>query len=516
MRFLIQSSSILFLAVTSCHAFVPLKHELRQHRQLTTNTFTAVGMSTLAPRDVQEVSSDSDDGGDKNPSRLSKGGISMSVSELAKELGGKGRAQIAWDCYSIGIDPANFFGSVISLGFDDYETIYGMLPSSRRTQRLGPDTLQKLSDLYATKGGQVEGGVASLSHISRSADGTTKLLLKMADGLQVETVIIPWKGQRSTLCISSQVGCKQGCTFCATGTCWTNAIRSDLLEQPKTLHAAYTQLYHFLSQSLVQSFALLPPSLSLLIDLTLGRMGKLRDLTSDEILAQMFFAKKICRLQNIPEIKNIVFMGMGEAADNSENVITATEILTTRELFQLSATKVTVSTVGPTPESFKKFAKAPCALAWSVHAANDDLRKKLVPTTKYTMAELRQGLIDTLLQRPMNFRSTMLEVALMADVNDTLEAADELAKFAQVIIDEVPGCKLIVNLIPYNDIGQTSLGYKKPSNDSVKAFQVRLQEQNIFTHIRTTRGDDKTAACGQLATSKKANVAATIAPKVTP
>ena len=92
-------------------------------------------------------------------------------------------------------------------------------------------------------------------------------------------------------------------------------------------------------------------------------MGKLRDLTSDEILAQMFFAKKICRLQNIPEIKNIVFMGMGEAADNSENVITATEILTTRELFQLSATKVTVSTVGPTPESFKKFAKAPCALA---------------------------------------------------------------------------------------------------------------------------------------------------------
>lgn len=249
-------------------------------------------------------------------------------------------------------------------------------------------------------------------------------------------------------------------------------------------------------------------SILLLLIQCLGRMGKLRDLTSDEILSQMFFAKKICRLQNIPDITNIVFMGMGEAADNSDAVIAATEILTTRELFQLSASKVTVSTVGPSPESFKLFAKAPCALAWSVHAANDKLRKQLVPTTKYSMTELRQGLIDTLLERPMNFRTTMLEVALMEDVNDTMEAADELAEFAQVINDQVPGCKLLVNLIPYNDIGQER--YKKPSNERVKAFQYRLQEKGIFTHIRNTRGDDKTAACGQLATSKKAS------PEMTP
>jgi hypothetical protein len=194
------------------------------------------------------------------------GALSMSVEELSRKLGGKGRAQIVWDCYSIGVDPANMFGKVIKLGWDDYESILNMLPSQRRSQRLGPETLDKLKQLYqeayAENVKKVEGGVATLTHISRSKDDTTKLLLKLSDGLEVETVIIPWKGKRSTLCISSQVGCRQGCTFCAT-----------------------------------------------------GKMGKLRDLTSDEILAQMFYAKKIQRLEELPEISNIVFMGMGEYTD---------------------------------------------------------------------------------------------------------------------------------------------------------------------------------------------------------
>jgi hypothetical protein len=140
----------------------------------------------------------------------------MNIDELADVLGGRGRAQIAWDCYSIGIDPANFFGSVIKLGYDDFESIINMLPSSRRSQRLGADALEKLAALYPSSGGKVEGGVARLSFISRSSDSTTKLLLKLADGMEVEAVIIPWKGKRSTLCISSQVGCRQGCTFCVS------------------------------------------------------------------------------------------------------------------------------------------------------------------------------------------------------------------------------------------------------------------------------------------------------------
>jgi hypothetical protein len=134
----------------------------------------------------------------------------MQIEQLAQVLGGRGRAQIVWDCYSIGVDPAHFFGSVIQLGYEDYESIHAMLPSQRRLNKLGPDALDKLSELYSKNGGKVEGGVATLSYISRAADATTKLLLKLSDGLEVETVIIPWKGQRSTLCISSQIGCKQG------------------------------------------------------------------------------------------------------------------------------------------------------------------------------------------------------------------------------------------------------------------------------------------------------------------
>jgi 23S rRNA (adenine2503-C2)-methyltransferase len=377
------------------------------------------------------------------------GAMSLTISELAEVMGGRGRALLAWDCYANGIDPALFFADPVDLGEDTVEALKGLFASSRRGQRLGKGALERLSSLYNSyTPSRVEGGVATLSHTSQSRDSTTKLLLRLSDGLEVETVIIPWTGGRSTLCVSSQVGCRQGCIFCAT-----------------------------------------------------GRMGKLRSLNADEILAQLFFARKICRQKNLPPVTNVVFMGMGEPADNKDAVIRATDIMTTRELFQLSASKVTVSTVAPTPDSFLQFAHAHCVLAWSVHAANDELRRQLVPTTKHAMTELRQGLIDTLLIRPHNFRTTMLEVALVSGINDSEKEADELVDFAQVIIDEVPGCKLVVNLIPFNDIGQNR--YTKPSMEAVSVFQKRLREFGLVAHIRTTRGDDESAACGQLATNKQ-------------
>lgn len=220
----------------------------------------------------------------------------------------------------------------------------------------------------------------------------------------------------------------------------------------------------------------------------------------------MFFARKICRLNSLPPVTNAVFMGMGEPADNADAVRTAVEILTKRELFQLSSQKVTVSTVAPTPDSFGQFADSPCVLAWSVHAADDELRRKLVPTTRYRMEELRQGLIDALNRKPRHMRATMLEVALLAGVNDSERRADELAEFAHGIVDAVPGCKLVVNLIPYNEVsggtGEQESLYRKPSHEAVVYFQKRLWSQGIYAHIRTTRGDDATAACGQLATNR--------------
>ena len=402
--------------------------------------------------------------------------------ELAEEMGGWGRARLVWDMYRIGVDPLVYFRqnsdkkesdvlddiahfqnedvndrdimksfmTYLEETDENHESIQNLLPNSRKTQTLGLNALQRLENLYLPYGGSLEGATATLSLLNTSADGTTKLLVKLQDGLEVETVIIPWHDKGwSSVCISSQVGCLQGCKFCAT-----------------------------------------------------GKMGKLRSLTSDEILSQFFFALKICRLSSnkIPPLSNVVFMGMGEPADNAEAVCKATEILTHVDLFHMGKSKVTVSTVAPSPEAFTSFKDAPCVLAWSVHAANDELRRKLVPTTKHTMSELRQGLIDTLLQKPKRLRTTMLEVALIEDVNDQPQAAKELAEFAQVLIDSVPGIKLVVNLIPFNDIGHPT--YRTPSNDAVKKFQNILWENNVAAHVRTTRGDDESAACGQLTTKK--------------
>jgi len=159
------------------------------------------------------------------------GPLSMSIEELSEELGGVGRARIVWDCYTLGIDPDHMFGKVIDLGQDDYETIVGLLPSQRRSQKLAQGTLDKLQRLYQNSYGgknpgvtNVEGGVATLSYISRASDSTTKLLLKLSDGFEIETVIIPWKGKRSTLCISSQVGCRQGMWL----TCISISIPSNI------------------------------------------------------------------------------------------------------------------------------------------------------------------------------------------------------------------------------------------------------------------------------------------------
>jgi len=143
----------------------------------------------------------------------------MIVEELADVLGGYGRAQLIWDYYSIGVDPQLWFGNNnnSSMMMEEATDISKLLPSARRTKTLGAEARRRLASII-TPG--VEGGVASLCDIRRSArDRTTKLLLKLeADGTNVETVIIPMNGERSTLCISSQVGCRQVCTFCATGT----------------------------------------------------------------------------------------------------------------------------------------------------------------------------------------------------------------------------------------------------------------------------------------------------------
>lgn len=366
------------------------------------------------------------------------GALSRSIPELALELGGLGRAKLAWDCYKHGVDPAVYFASDIVM-----PEIQKLIPGSRRQQRLGKSAIETLNAV--NHHGTME-DVAKVSLVSTSSDSTTKLLLELSDGLQVETVIIP-TDTRSTLCISSQVGCRQACTFCATGT-----------------------------------------------------MGIRRNLSADEILIQVFHAIRICRERSLPKLSNIVFMGMGEPTDNMNEVNLAVRQLTTRELFQFSASKVTVSTVAPTPDVFAAIDKH-CVLAWSVHAANDALRRRLVPTTRYSMKELSDGLIAALNQRSL--RTTMLEYVLIANVNDSHEHAEELANLAHSISENVEHCKLLVNVIPYNAISSTNSAFQTPDYITIRAFQKQLWSRGVYTHVRTTRGDDESAACGQLVTQQR-------------
>eukprot|EP00522_Entomoneis_paludosa_P011259 CAMPEP_0172445132 /NCGR_PEP_ID=MMETSP1065-20121228/5068_1 /TAXON_ID=265537 /ORGANISM="Amphiprora paludosa, Strain CCMP125" /LENGTH=405 /DNA_ID=CAMNT_0013195927 /DNA_START=137 /DNA_END=1354 /DNA_ORIENTATION=+ len=396
--------------------------------------------TTVTPIDVAESSPVMDD--------ESLSPLSLSFDELSSTLGGRGRAKLVWESLRQGVDPLD--------GFMDETTMIDSNSIDDKGHSNPPLLGQKAKNVYLSKfGGRIQDCVSSVSEVKISNDNTTKMLLHLhKDGLEVETVIIPWEDrQKSTLCISSQVGCRQGCTFCMT-----------------------------------------------------GRMGKLRSLSADEILSQVFHA--VAATQSIDElypIDNVVFMGMGEPADNVDAVLVVANALANSNQFQLAARRITISTVAPNPQTFAKLAQAPAVLAWSVHASQDELRQQLVPTTRNTMQELRRGLIEALQQRSRRLQSIMLEVTLLNGINDRIEDANHLADFCFPIIKEVPHTKLVINIIPWNDISATSgpaMGYQKPSEANVLAFQQQLVRRGLRCYVRTTRGDDSDAACGQLATKK--------------
>lgn len=202
--------------------------------------------------------------------------------------------------------------------------------------------------------------------------------------------------------------------------------------------------------------------------------------------------------------KNDLFPGMGEPADNAVEVVKATKILTHPNMFGLTSRRVTISTVGPNPDSFLQLSDANVTLAWSVHATRQQVREALVPTTKYSMEELREGFLKAIDGKSRSLKSTMLEITLIDNMNDSYEDAMHLVEFCKPIQQQAS--KLIVNLIPWNDISAPSglaTRFQQPSTDSIFRFQQILKENGIRCYVRTTRGDEENAACGQLATKSK-------------
>ena len=276
-----------------------------------------------------------------------------------------------------------------------------------------------------------------------SRDGTIKWLFDVGDGNAVEAVFIP-EDDRGTLCVSSQAGCAVGCRFCST-----------------------------------------------------GHQGFSRNLTSGEIIAQLWFAEHFLRqhLQTSERvITNVVMMGMGEPLQNYSALVPALKIMLDDHGYGLSRRRVTVSTSGVVPMMERLGQDCPVALAVSLHAPNDALRDYLVPLNKkYPLAELLQTCEDYLQFAPRDF--VTFEYCMLDGVNDQPEHAQQLIDLVRQYGNGKAWCKL--NLIPFNPFPQS--GLQLSSNAAVQRFAQLLTQAGIVTTVRKTRGDDIDAACGQLA-----------------
>jgi 23S rRNA (adenine2503-C2)-methyltransferase len=190
---------------------------------------------------------------------------------------------------------------------------------------------------------------------------------------------------------------------------------------------------------------------------------------------------------------------MGDSGRNMDAVGEAVAALTCRNKFSMASSKITISTVGPSPESFATLSAMPGTLAWSLHSADDKIRKKLVPSTRHTTVQLRDGLVKALKSRKaIRTRTIMIALTLIDGINDTEEDAMKLTDFIKPMLGDVP--KIAIDLIPYNDISVPE--FKKPSREKVNAFQRVVREAGYFCTVRVTRGEDESSACGMLATKR--------------
>ncbi|MEM6617664.1 MAG: 23S rRNA (adenine(2503)-C(2))-methyltransferase RlmN [Pseudomonadota bacterium] len=309
------------------------------------------------------------------------------------------------------------------------------------------DAMTNLSKAYRAELAQnFTIGVPEIVARKVSDDGTRKYLVRIAGGHEVETVYIPEDG-RGTLCISSQVGCTLTCSFCHTGT-----------------------------QRLV------------------------RNLTASEIVGQIMLARD--DLGEWPEpgrhpkdearlLSNIVLMGMGEPLYNFENVRDAMKVAMDGEGISLSRRRITLSTSGVVPEIARTADEIGCLLAVSFHATTDDVRDRLVPINRrWNIQALLNALRDY--PRLSNSERITFEYVMLKDVNDSDDDARRLVKL-------ISGIPAKINLIPFNE--WPGAPYQRSDAARIKAFADIIYKSGYASPIRTPRGEDIMAACGQLKSS---------------
>jgi len=280
-------------------------------------------------------------------------------------------------------------------------------------------------------------------------DGTHKMLLRMPDGKEIETVLIPGPG-RLTQCISTQVGCAAGCKFCLTATA-----------------------------------------------------GLTRNLSAAEMVAQVMLAREKSDIA----IRNLVLMGMGEPLHNYDEVAKFVRIVTDPMGLAFSPRRVTLSTSGLVPAIYRMIEeKLPCNLAVSLNATTDEVRTAIMPVNaKYPIAELMGAVRDYI--AVSDKKRVLIEYVMLKGVNDSIDDAKRLC-------DLLDGLGCTVNLLPFNPF--TGGGYERPDDITVARFQSILHNSSLVVVVRESKGDEISAACGQLKTevterrlnaSKRASVA---------
>ncbi|MFW2367936.1 MAG: 23S rRNA (adenine(2503)-C(2))-methyltransferase RlmN [Desulforhopalus sp.] len=279
--------------------------------------------------------------------------------------------------------------------------------------------------------------------LEKASDGCVKFGFRLVDGHLIESVLIP-EPDRNTLCISSQVGCAMGCTFCLTGT-----------------------------------------------------MGFTRNLTPAEIVNQICSVRDYLldqpkeTLIGPDRVTNVVYMGMGEPLNNLDNVLASLSIITEQKGLDLASRKITVSTCGIVPKIRELGEQSTVNLAISLHGIDDEVRSSLMPVNERYPVEL---LLDACRNFPMPKRKRiMFEYTLLKGINDS----DRDARLLAQKLRDIP-CK--INLLPYNEC--PGLPYESPSRQRMLAFQKILIDAHYTVFIRSSRGSDISAACGQLATQK--------------
>jgi len=280
----------------------------------------------------------------------------------------------------------------------------------------------------------------TIEHVQQSSDGTRKYKLKTRDGRFVEAVYMPdEQSGRKTLCVSSQVGCAMGCTFCLTAT-----------------------------------------------------MGLVRNMTPGEIIGQVHRVNRdLIDTVGLPgprPLTNLVFMGMGEPLHNFDNLKQGLGLLLSPDGPDFSHRHVTVSTSGLVPAIERLGKETEVKLAISLNATTDEVRDEIMPVNrKWKIA----ALMEACRAFPMRQgRRITFEYVLLRDVNDSDEDAKRLAKL-------VKGLPAKVNLIPYNE--NPGLGFGEPTPERVAAFKAILDDRHVTALVRKNRGRDISAACGQLA-----------------